>query len=77
MHKFALWLHCLENTLQDDVSVTDSQGTGAPSEHATGSAGAGKKPQVTLRPVIEDYQLPQRYRRRPLDENEIAYINVS
>lgn len=76
MDKFASWLHSLENTLQDDVSVADSQGTGAPSQHATGSAGAGKKPQVTLRPVIEDYQLPQRYRRRPLDENEIAYINV-
>jgi hypothetical protein len=42
-------------------------------EHASGS---GKKSHVTLRPVIEDYQLPPRYRRQPLDENEIAYINV-
>lgn len=57
------------------LSNMDPQGTGTPSQHATGSAGAGKKPQVTLRPVIEDYQLPLRYRRRPLDENEIAYIN--
>lgn len=73
---FASWLHCLENSLQDDVSVADSQGTGTPSQDATGSAGAGKKPQITLRPVIEDYQLPLRYRRQPLDENEIAYINV-
>lgn len=76
MGKFASWLHCLENSLQDDVSVADSQGTGTPSQHATGSAGAGKKQQITLRPVIEDYQLPPRYRRQPLDENEIAYINV-
>lgn len=76
MDKFASWLHWLENTLQDDVSVADSQGTGTASPHAAGSAGAGKKSRVTLRPVIEDYQLPQRYRRRPLDENEIAYINV-
>jgi hypothetical protein len=45
-------------------------------QHATGSAGAGKKSHVALRPVIEDYQLPLRYRRQPLDEKEIAYINV-
>jgi len=26
-------------------------------------------------PVIEDWQLPSRFQRRPLDEEEIAYIN--
>jgi len=26
-------------------------------------------------PVIEDWQLPLRFQRRPLDEEEIAYIN--
>lgn len=26
-------------------------------------------------PPIEDWQLPQRYRRRPLDQQEIDYIN--
>ncbi|XP_046662255.1 28S ribosomal protein S36, mitochondrial isoform X1 [Homalodisca vitripennis] len=30
---------------------------------------------VTVRPTIEDYQLPQRYRRLPLDESEINAIN--
>jgi len=29
------------------------------------------------RPVIEDYQLPPRYRRHILDEKEINSINVS
>ncbi|XP_023705906.1 28S ribosomal protein S36, mitochondrial [Cryptotermes secundus] len=58
------------------ASVTDTQVSGtSASQHAAGSAGAGKKPQVTLRPVIEDYQLPLRYRRQPIDEKEIAYIN--
>jgi hypothetical protein len=59
------------------ISVVDPQGVMTPApEHASGSAGSGKKSHVTLRPVIEDYQLPPRYRRQPLDENEIAYINV-
>lgn len=28
-------------------------------------------------PTIEDWQLQGRFQRRPLDEEEIAYINVS
>ncbi|XP_021925182.1 28S ribosomal protein S36, mitochondrial [Zootermopsis nevadensis] len=56
--------------------VAGSEGTVTPTpQHATGSAGAGKKTNIASRPVIEDYQLPLRYRRQPIDEKEIAYIN--
>ncbi|XP_069683272.1 alpha-ketoglutarate dehydrogenase component 4 [Periplaneta americana] len=58
------------------LSAVDPRSTGAEtSSHSGGSAGGGKKAQFTSRPVIEDYQLPLRYRRQPLDEKEIAYIN--
>jgi hypothetical protein len=46
------------------------------SQHSAGPAGTSKKTQAILRPVIEDYQLPLRYCRQPIDEKEIAYINV-
>lgn len=53
----------------------------APSEAsgaAPGDAGKGKGHMQTVsRPVIEDWQLPPRYRRQMLDEKEIALINVS
>ncbi|PSN43167.1 hypothetical protein C0J52_09895 [Blattella germanica] len=42
---------------------------------ASGSGGAAKSRQVSSRPVIEDYQLPLRYRRQPIDQKEIDYIN--
>jgi hypothetical protein len=59
------------------LSFLGTEVSGTPtSQYAAGSAGAGKKPQVTARPVLEDYQLPLRYRRQPIDEKEIAYINV-
>jgi hypothetical protein len=59
------------------LSVLGTQVSGTPtSQHAAGSGGTGKKFQAILRPVIEDYQLPLRYRRQPIDEKEIAYINV-
>lgn len=32
---------------------------------------------VICRPIIEDYQLPTRYRRQALDQQEIDAINVS
>lgn len=34
-------------------------------------------PDVVVLPTIEDIYLPPRYQRRPIDEKEIAYINVS
>lgn len=34
------------------------------------------KTQQTTRIVLESYQLPQRYRRLPLDDTEIEIINV-
>ncbi|XP_033223005.1 28S ribosomal protein S36, mitochondrial isoform X2 [Belonocnema kinseyi] len=32
-------------------------------------------PNVTPLPIIEDYQLPPRFHRRPIDPKEIEYIN--
>lgn len=32
---------------------------------------------MTYRTVLEDYQLPLKYRRQPLDEIEIYTINVN
>ncbi|KAJ4432778.1 hypothetical protein ANN_21417 [Periplaneta americana] len=62
---------------RSQLSVSDPRSIGAEtSSHSGGSAGGGKKAQFTSRPVIEDYQLPLRYRRQPLDEKEIAYINT-
>lgn len=43
------------------------------SQQKTGPTG----PNVTVLPTIEDIHLPPQYRRRPIDEKEIAYINVS
>lgn len=34
-------------------------------------------PNVVVLPTIEDLYLPARFQRRPIDEKEIAYINVS
>lgn len=56
-------------------------GTATPSVHAgptmsqknIGATG----PDVVVLPTIEDIYLPPRYQRRPIDEKEIAYINVS
>jgi len=39
--------------------------------------GSSGKQGTTVRATIEDYQLPLKYRRQPLDEKEIEYINVS
>lgn len=44
--------------------------TGAPSPGAVSGRAA------VSRGIIEDYQLPSRYQRSPLDEKEIDYINV-
>ncbi|XP_076245041.1 alpha-ketoglutarate dehydrogenase component 4 isoform X2 [Calliopsis andreniformis] len=41
------------------------------SQQTTGATG----PNVVVLPTIQDIQLPPRYRRRPIDEKEIAYIN--
>jgi hypothetical protein len=38
--------------------------------------GAGKQKAVAAAP-IEDWQLPLRYRRQPLSQQEIDYINVN
>ncbi|XP_063995369.1 alpha-ketoglutarate dehydrogenase component 4 [Diachasmimorpha longicaudata] len=43
----------------------------APRASATGATG----PNVIALPIIDDFQLPPRYQRRPIDEKEIAYIN--
>jgi len=53
-----------------------------PAAAATQFASAPSTPMPKLKqneayqmPVIEDWQLPSRFQRRPLDEEEIAYIN--
>lgn len=41
------------------------------------SAGGATGPQVIVLPTIDDIHLPRRYQRRPIDQKEIEYINVS
>jgi len=41
------------------------------------SAGGITGPGVITLPTIEDIHLPPRYQRRPIDQKEIEYINVS
>ena len=47
---------------------------GAKIGHSLNESSSSKP--VTSRPVIEDYQLPLKYRRKLLDESEINAINV-
>ncbi|KAL0111779.1 hypothetical protein PUN28_013163 [Cardiocondyla obscurior] len=49
----------------------------APSAHSgqATSAGVATGPGVIALPTIEDIHLPPRYRRRPIDQQEIEYIN--
>lgn len=53
--------------------------TAAPSARSgpAQSAGGATGPRVIVLPTIEDIYLPPRYQRRPIDEKEIEYINVS
>lgn len=51
------------------------QETSAMLSPAQGPAPSASKGKIQARPVIEDYQLPAKYRRRPIDEKEIEYIN--
>lgn len=60
---------CSSNTLYFLLSG-HSAITGAPSPGAVSGRAA------VSRGIIEDYQLPSRYQRTPLDEKEIDYINV-
>ncbi|CAD6235419.1 GSCOCG00007889001-RA-CDS, partial [Cotesia congregata] len=55
------------------VTTTPSAGSGASLSSAKGAATG---PGVISLPIIEDFQIPPRYQRRPIDEKEIAYINV-
>jgi len=55
-------------TGHSSAPVTSSQN---PAKQA---AGAGAS-QASSSGTIEDWQLPARYRRRPISEEEIAYIN--
>jgi len=50
---------------------------GTPTTHHTCAPGTGSATGSVPNQsgAIEDWQLPQKYRRRPIDENEIAYIN--
>ncbi|XP_065225353.1 uncharacterized protein LOC135849091 [Planococcus citri] len=46
---------------------------GSKTSGSSSSSGVGRS--SGPRPILEDYQLPLRYRRRPLDEAEINAIN--
>ncbi|XP_057324535.1 alpha-ketoglutarate dehydrogenase component 4 isoform X1 [Microplitis mediator] len=54
------------------VTATPSAGSGA---SVSSAKGAVTGPGVIRLPTIEDFQIPQRYQRRPIDDKEIAYIN--
>ncbi|XP_034939191.1 28S ribosomal protein S36, mitochondrial [Chelonus insularis] len=54
------------------VTAATSTGSG-PTTHLSSKGATG--PNVTVLPTIEDYQIPARFQRRPIDEKEIAYIN--
>uniref|UniRef100_U5ESB8 28s ribosomal protein s36 mitochondrial n=1 Tax=Corethrella appendiculata TaxID=1370023 RepID=U5ESB8_9DIPT len=49
--------------------------TGASSSHLTAAAGSSSGAKAVSGPAIEEWQLPQRYRRRPIDEAECEFIN--
>jgi hypothetical protein len=54
-----------------------SQAMAAGGRSAPSAPSTPLKPNQAIQlPVIEDWQLPSRYRRLPLDAEEIAYINV-
>ncbi|KAK7869270.1 hypothetical protein R5R35_000883 [Gryllus longicercus] len=62
------------------LQASDPRLTGAhggPNVPSHGSpSGAPPGPGKTVqKPIIEDYQLPPKYRRAPLSEQEIEYIN--
>ena len=68
------------------VGTSHSASHGASPSHAAAAVGATKfagGPSTPLKqneanqlPILEDWQLPPRFQRRPLDEEEIACINV-
>ncbi|XP_046433929.1 uncharacterized protein LOC124186342 isoform X1 [Neodiprion fabricii] len=63
----------IERAVRDVIATNQSTGP-ASSPLKTTSRASG--PGVVTRPVIEDFQLPARYQRRPLDIKEIECINV-
>ncbi|KYM88270.1 hypothetical protein ALC53_02752 [Atta colombica] len=59
------------------AGTTTAPSTRSGSAQMQKSAGGATGPQVIVLPTIEDIHLPPRYQRRPIDEKEIEYINVS
>ncbi|XP_023287488.1 28S ribosomal protein S36, mitochondrial isoform X2 [Orussus abietinus] len=60
----------LNRAVQSTAAPSAGTGSNAP-KSTSGATG----PRVTVLPTIEDIQLPPRFRRRPIDEKEIEYIN--
>ncbi|KAI5744263.1 hypothetical protein M8J76_000652 [Diaphorina citri] len=64
------------STVKPHVPLIKFRGSKLPSSggHSVESQSSSKA-SASQRPIIEDYQLPQRYRRARLDEAEINAIN--
>lgn len=63
------WLTTADTTSNPPSKHLDSAMLEQNNPSATG-------PNVVVLPTIEDLYLPARFQRRPIDEKEIAYINV-
>lgn len=46
-----------------------------PAQQSGGGGATG--PRVIVLPTIDDFNLPARYRRQPIGDREMEYINVS
>lgn len=65
-------------TIKAHVPMIKFRGSKLPASgghHATESQSSSKASSSGQRPIIEDFQLPKRYRRALLDEAEINAIN--
>lgn len=65
------------STVKAHVPMIKFRGSKLPSSggHTTETQATSKASSSGQRPTIEDYQLPQKYRRAHLDEAEINAIN--
>lgn len=59
------------------VAVTSASQTVSGLTVASNKTPGSTGPNVVVLPIIDDFQLPLRFRRRLIDSKEIEYINVS
>lgn len=53
----------------------ESSGAGHPAQAAAAGAGAAQTRTASSGQAIEEWQLPSRYRRKPIDDVEMEWIN--